>query len=146
MCPALCSNERIIAGMDAFDGRPPERGEVILFAHKTTSAVLVKRVVAVGGDTVAPGPNGTVLVNGNALKLPGICGEQTRDTSTFIELPTFEMQEIPKDSLFVIGDNLNHSLDSRYASFGLVRRDHVWGKALLIYWSSRSSRIGCRIQ
>jgi signal peptidase I len=34
MCPAICMNERIIAGMDAFDWRPPRRGEVILFLSR----------------------------------------------------------------------------------------------------------------
>lgn len=39
MCPAICLNERIIAGMDAFDRRAPERAEVILFEHEALEEV-----------------------------------------------------------------------------------------------------------
>jgi signal peptidase I len=146
MCPAICENERIIAGMDAFDHRAPERGEVILFDHEMSGAKFVKRVVAVGGDMVTPGPNGAVLVNGIEVKFPPPCGEQITGGNRATYEPPFESQRIPQNSFFVLGDNLNNSLDSRISSFGLVRRDQVRGKALLIYWSSHGTRIGCKIQ
>lgn len=52
------------------DGTDVERGDVIVFHEETAATevdLLVKRVVAVGGDEVAPGPGGTVLVNGEPL-------------------------------------------------------------------------------
>jgi signal peptidase I len=146
MCPTICLNERIIAGMDVFNGRPPERGEVILFDHPLGGQKFLKRVVAVGGDTVAPGPANTVIVNGKAVDWPGVCGDPIRDETPSGEQVEFKALTVPKDSFFVVGDNLNHSLDSRYPGYGLVQRDLVEGKALFIYWSSGTSRIGCTIR
>jgi signal peptidase I len=146
MCPTICFNERIIAGMDAFNGRPPDRGEVILFDHPPGGEKFLKRVVAVGGDTVAPGPANTILVNGKTVDWPVVCGDPVRDEGYSSEQVEFKALTVPKDSFFVVGDNLNHSLDSRYRGFGLVQRDLAQGKALLIYWSPGKSRIGCSIR
>jgi signal peptidase I len=146
MCPAICLNERIIAGMDAFNGRPPERGEVILFVHPPGGQRFLKRVVAVGGDTVAPGPEDTILVNGKPAAWPVVCGDPVRDDTPSGEQVEFKALTVPKGSYFVVGDNVNHSLDSRYPGYGLVQRDMVEGKALFIYWSSGTSRIGCSIR
>jgi signal peptidase I len=146
MCPTICLNERLIAGMDVFNRRPTERGEVILFDHVTVGQNLLKRVVAVGGDTVAAGPANTILVNGKTFKWPRLCGEPLRDAAFSSEGVKFQPMTVPKDSFFVVGDNLDQSLDSRYPDFGFVRRDLVRGKALFIYWSSGKSRIGCPIR
>jgi signal peptidase I len=146
MCPAICLNERIIVGMDVFNRRPPERGEVILFDHPPGGQKFLKRVVAVGGDTVAPGPANTVLVNGKAVDWPVVCGDPVRDETPSGEQVEFAALTVPKDSFFVVGDNLNHSLDSRYRGYGLVQRELVQGKALFIYWSPGTSRIGCSIR
>jgi signal peptidase I len=146
MCPTICLNERVIAGMDVFSARPPERGEVILFDHPPGGQKFLKRVVAVGGDTVAPGPANTVLVNGKAVEWPQVCGEPVQDATLSGEPIKFQPFTVPKDSFFVVGDNLDHSLDSRYPGYGFVQRDLVEGKALFIYWSPGKSRIGCPIR
>jgi len=146
MCPTICLNERIIAGMDVFNGRPPGRGEVILFDHPPGRQKFLKRVVAIGGDTVAPGPANTILVNGKAVDWPGVCGDPIRDETPSGEQVEFKAMIVPKDSFFVVGDNLDQTLDSRYPGYGLVQRDLVEGKALFIYWSPGTSRIGCKIR
>ncbi len=146
MCAAICMNERIIAGMDAFDRRPPRRGEVILFLHESSNTNFVKRIAAVGGDTVEPGPDNSVLVNGEAVKVPGACGNPIRRGESPYEPIQFESLKVPRDSFYVIGDNLSQSFDSRFSGFGLVKRDQVRGKALFIYSSPGKSRIGCSIR
>ena len=143
MCPAICLNERIIAGMDAFNTRAPRRGEVILFDHDEGNTKFIKRVIGVAGDTVARGPSNTILVNNKPLALPLPCGKNNPYDRLALEGPPFETVKVPKGSLFVIGDNLDNSYDSR--QFGFVRLDKVKGKALLVYWSSNSSRIGCKL-
>jgi signal peptidase I len=143
MCPAVCEDERIIAGMDAFNARAPQRGEVIFFDQKESNSKFIKRVMAVAGDTVARGPSNTILVNNAPLMLPPPCGKNNAYAPLAPEGPPFETVKVPKGFLFVVGDNLDNSYDSR--SFGLVRLDKVRGKALLIYWSSNTSRIGCKV-
>jgi len=146
MCPTICLNERLIVGMDVFRWRQPVRGDVILFTHPPGGPRFLKRVVAVGGDNIAPGAANTILVNGNAVAWPNVCGEPVRDAELSAEPITFFPLTVPKDSFFVVGDNLNHSLDSRYKDYGFVQRDQVQGKALLIYWSPGKSRIGCSVR
>ncbi len=146
MCPTICLNERLIVGMDAFNARAPERGDVILFTHRPKRQRFLKRVVAVGGDKIAPGPGNIILVNGKAVAWPDVCGEPVRNTTPSAEPITFLALTVPQDSLFVVGDNLNLSWDSRYPSYGFVQRDQVQGKALFIYWSSGTSRFGCSIR
>ena len=143
MCPAICENERTIAGMDAFNTRAPQRGEVILFDQDEGNTKFIKRVIGVAGDTVARGPSNTILVNNMPPTLPLPCGNNNHYHPLAQEGPPFETVKVPQGSLFLIGDNLDNSYDSR--QFGLVRLDKVRGKALLGYWSSNPSRIGCKL-
>ncbi len=119
---------------------------MILFTHRPKRQRFLKRVVAVGGDKIAPGPGNIILVNGKAVAWPDVCGEPVRNTTPSAEPITFLALTVPQDSLFVVGDNLNLSWDSRYPSYGFVQRDQVQGKALFIYWSSGTSRFGCSIR
>jgi signal peptidase I len=143
MCPAICENERIIAGMDAFRDRAPHRGDVILFDRDEGATKFTKRVIGVAGDTVARGPSNTILVNNKPLILPPPCGDNNAYAHLASEGPPFETVKVPEGSLFVVGDDLDNSYDSRF--FGLVPLDKVRGKALLIYFSPNASRIGCKI-
>src|SRR5207302_656354 len=67
MCPTICSGERIVADLGAYRSKSPERGDLVLLQHKSSPALFIKRVVGLPGDTVGPGPNGTILVNGKML-------------------------------------------------------------------------------
>lgn len=146
MCPAVCSNERIIAGMDAFDSQSPRRGDVILFYFGPGSVTYIKRAIAIEGDSVAPGPDDSILVNGKSVALPHICGSPVQNTDSHAPPEPFVATTVPKGSYFVIGDNLNNSYDSRIEGFGLVKREQVRGKALFIYWSPGKSRFGCPVR
>jgi signal peptidase I len=143
MCPAVCENEKFMVGMDAFNSRPPQRGDVILFEYEPASANYLKRVIGVAGDIVARGSRNTILVNGRSLVLPPPCGQHNSYARLAFEGPDFQPVTVPTGSLFVIGDNLDNSFDSRM--FGPIRIEKVRAKALLIYWSPNASRIGCRV-
>ncbi|HKW64124.1 MAG TPA: signal peptidase I [Candidatus Acidoferrum sp.] len=144
MCPAVCVNERIIAAMDAFDSKSPGRGDVILFYFQPSNATYIKRVIAIDGDSVAPGPGNSILVNGKPVEFPHLCGSPVWNSSSTNSVIPFSVTTVPKGSYFVIGDNLNNSYDSRF--FGLVKREQVRGKAAFIYWSPGKSRFGCAVR
>ncbi|MGW1026852.1 signal peptidase I [Streptomyces sp. NPDC002577] len=93
---------------------------------------LIKRVIAVGGDTVkCCDAQGRVTVNGVPLSEPYI---NPGDKPSALE---FEVQ-VPKGRLWVMGDHRGNSADSRYhqdeAFSGTVSEDEVVGRALVIAW------------
>jgi signal peptidase I len=102
--------------------------------------LFVKRVIAVGGDTIATDSQGTIL-NGEHIVEPYVYREGHPDENA----ANFGPVTVSPDQLFLMGDNRNNSYDSRYT--GAVGVDHVLGKPVYIYYSSgRFDRIGRAIQ
>jgi hypothetical protein len=86
-------------------------------------------------------------VNGQPLVAPNYrlgCGPSGTQPSNF-EPILFDPVKVPPSSLFVVGDNLPNSFDSRTPAFGSVILRQVRGRPLFIYWSRTSSRIGCEL-
>lgn len=91
---------------------------------------IIKRVIAVGGQTVDL-KDGKVVVDGKVLDEPYIAPGSTTEG-----LGGFDAQypiTIPEGYYFVMGDNRNHSTDSRAASVGLIKEDQIYGKAIIKY-------------
>ena len=111
-------------------GYEPRQGDVVVLtkAFDTVTDPIVKRVIAVGGQTVEIDYGaGTVAVDGEVLDEPYI-------NEAMIE-PYYEnltSLTVPEGSIFVMGDNRNHSSDSRYVALGVVDERYVLGRALLI--------------
>ncbi|MGW2510544.1 signal peptidase I [Streptomyces scopuliridis] len=142
-------------------GSEPERGEVVVFhdpggwlddtqapepnvAQRFLSFIglmpsseekdLIKRVIAVGGDTVECKKGGKVQVNGVPLNetdyiYPG---------NTPCDDKPFGPVDVPKGSIWVMGDHRQNSLDSRYhqelTGNGTVSNDEVVGRAFVVAW------------
>ena len=115
----------------------PKAGDIVVL-NKTTDETLsllwgeaiVKRIIAVGGQTVSIDYNtSTVYVDGEALNEPYI-----RDTMDFRSGPYSGQTPfvVPEGSIFVMGDNRNHSTDSRHELLGTVDTGYVLGKAVCI--------------
>lgn len=142
-------------------GSEPERGEVVVFhdpggwldstqapepnvAQKFLSFIglmpsseekdLIKRVVAVGGDTVECVKGGPVQVNGKALDEKSFIfpGNTSCDDEPFGPI------KVPDGRIWVMGDHRQNSLDSRYhqelPGQGTVSTDEVVGRAIVIAW------------
>jgi signal peptidase I len=102
-----------------------ERGDVVVFRtpfeSRSGETIFVKRCIAVAGDEIAI-EQGSVLVNGVRMPLePGRTDE------------SYGPVVVPKNHLFVMGDNRDHSYDSR--TWGFLPEENVIGKATFIYWS-----------
>jgi signal peptidase I len=105
----------------------PSRGDIVIIKTGYGDKPLVKRVIAVGGDTVDINfDTGDVTVNGAVLREDYI-NEPTRSRQDF-EGPV----TVPDGHIFVMGDNRNYSLDSRTDSVGCVDVRNVLGKVLLL--------------
>lgn len=110
----------------------PRRGDVVVFVYPEDPAKdFIKRVVAVAGDVVEIRDK-TLYINAVAVEDPHAFfddGRTVRDPPR----DNYGPYTVPRDSIFVMGDNRDRSYDSRF--WGPVALDQVKGKAFLIYWS-----------
>ncbi|MBI5135891.1 MAG: signal peptidase I [Nitrospirae bacterium] len=123
--------------------RPPQRGDVVVFKYpEDESKDFIKRVIGLPGDTIEV-INKVVYLNGAPFQIPT---EQHLDPLIY----PAELQPrdnlgpvtVPPGSYFVMGDNRDHSLDSRF--WGFVREEKILGKAVVIYWSWAQNTHGVR--
>lgn len=118
-------------------GYEPEAGDVVVLrkAFGEIDSPIVKRVIALEGQTVEIDySTATVYVDGTALDEPYIL---PHPDSPDMLLPSNEKEQgtywvVPEGCVFVMGDNRNHSADSRNEGLGPVDTRYIIGKALFI--------------
>lgn len=127
MLPSFSGGDRV-ACVHSFSGY--ERGDVIIISHATRKdESIIKRVIAVGGDTVdIDFYKGTVSVNGQVLDEPYV------NTPTNLSYDMTFPVTVPEGKLFVLGDNRNESLDSRSTDIGFINENKVLGKVVFRFY------------
>jgi signal peptidase I len=145
MCPTICIGDRVIVDMNAHRSQPVQRGDLIVFKHASSEALFIKRVIGLPGDVVSPGPNGAVLVNGQPFRPPQSCPPPMWTKPESADYIEFQETRVAEGNYFVVGDNLQFSLDSRTPAFGPVTASMIRGKPLFLYWSPTHTRIGCAL-
>lgn len=119
MEPTLYEGELLIGIAD----KTPEVGDVITFKHE--GYVLVKRVIALSGDSVNILEDGTVLVNGQLVEEPYVVEKALGKCD--ITLPIV----VPEGQIFVMGDHRAVSVDSRSTVVGTVSIKSITSRVLL---------------
>jgi len=123
MEPSLHNDQRLVIEKVSYHFRPPKRGDiVVLKLPNRQSAPLIKRVIALPGETIEI-KDGHVYINGQVLEEPYL------NQLTFGTMPP---HTVSPGHVFVLGDNRNASNDSR--SFGEVALSDIIGHAWLRYW------------
>jgi signal peptidase I len=131
MSPSVISGDRVLA--QRIEGDDVRRGDVVVFRDADWGdSLMVKRVVGIGGDTVACcDADGRLTVNGRAVPEPYLDEEFGASPSGF-------EAEVPADRLFLLGDDRADSLDSRSllteTGSGSVPRDAVSGRVEATVW------------
>ncbi len=114
--------------------RAPERGEIVVFIYPNDrSKDFIKRVIGVGDDKVEI-KNKKIFINDKEFKDSyGVFSDSNVFPQSMQPRDNFGPVTVPKNSIFVMGDNRDESLDSRF--WGFVDLKDVEGKAFIIYWS-----------
>ena len=109
----------------------PRYGDIVAVAKLSAiDRPLIKRVIAVGGQTIdIHFETGDVLVDGAVLDEPYIAERILPDAYFDMKFP----QKVPEGCVFVMGDNRNNSWDSRVSALGMVDQRHILGKVVLRY-------------
>ncbi len=111
----------------------PENGDIVVISHGQEYATpIIKRVIAKAGQTVKIDyENNQVIVDGVAIDEPYLPEAMIDNPGeNNLEIP----EVIPEGKIFVMGDNRNHSSDSRSQRIGLINETDVIGKAQLIFF------------
>jgi signal peptidase I len=112
--------------------KEPKRGDIVVFIYpKDRSKDFIKRVIATEGEKVEVTQN-KIYINDQEIEDPWGHFEKNNWTQ-YLQAKNFSPEVVPKDSLFVMGDNRDNSQDSRF--WGFVHLDAVKGRAFIIYFS-----------
>ena len=123
MVPTLRDGQRLLIA--SFPAQPDYGDIVVIDAYTSYGEPLVKRVIGKAGDTIdIVFQNGVVYRNGQALAEP-----YTAEPTYLQESVVFPVT-VPDGCLFVMGDNRNHSTDSRDERVGFVDERDVLGRVL----------------
>ncbi len=109
----------------------PERFDIVVFPPQyNTGTYYIKRIIGLPGETVQIDLQGNIYINGEILMES--YGREIIDT----DHSGRALGEIVlgDDEYFVLGDNRNNSVDSRYEQVGNVKRDTLIGKAVFRFW------------
>jgi signal peptidase I len=114
--------------------KDPKFGDVVVFKYpEDPSKDFIKRVIGTQGDVIEI-KDKQVYINGEKLNDEfGIFKDSFIFPARFQPRDNFGPVTVPKNSLFVMGDNRDHSADSRF--WGFVNLKAVKGRAFIIYWS-----------
>ncbi len=145
MEPTLNINDRVLVVKDKYINMNYAVGDVIVFYNpnyvynKNTyqefydslkvwnlneqqlaiDTAFIKRVIGIEDDVVKITSDGKIYNNGELVNIDNVSGERTTQEGTYI---------VAKNTLFVLGDNIENSIDSRI--YGSISRDQVVGKAV----------------
>ena len=127
MVPTLGVGDRVLANKFIYRFTEPARGDVVLFdsVEEGSEDTLIKRVAGVEGDEIRV-QGGTLFVNGEPQDEPYL-NKYLPDQST-----PYGPETVPKDHVFVLGDNRGNSGDSRV--FGPVPVENIKGEGFLVFW------------
>ncbi|MCD7805779.1 MAG: signal peptidase I [Lachnospiraceae bacterium] len=127
----LHDGDRLWADKLTYRFSDPQRFDIIIFPPQyDPDSKYIKRIIGMPGETVYIDEEGNIYIDGEILE------EDYGSEPIRAELRNLASEEITlgEDEYFVLGDNRNESLDSRYEVVGLVKRSDIFGKAVFRLW------------
>lgn len=150
MEPTLMPGDRVLVDLTAYGvslpfthidvipGKTPVRGDVVVFPSPANGIRLIKRVVAVGGDTVSV-TDGHLTVNGQPQAVDATHERLGAHGSFALNLdkgggPDLKETVVPAGKVLMMGDARGNSMDGRF--FGWVDQNMIYGKATRLFYRS----------
>ena len=131
MEPTLYDGDNLILDKVTYRFSDPKRFDIVVFPFKYKEKTnYIKRIIGLPGETVTIEDYGCIYINGEIL--PESYGKEII-SSDRIGL-AYEPIVLGEDEYFVMGDNRNHSTDSRTEVVGNVKRSEIIGRAWLRIW------------
>ena len=128
MQPTLHDGDNLLGDKLTYRFRDPKRYEIVVFPYKyEEDTYYIKRIIGLPGETVQI-IDGYVYINGEKLKKD--YGAEVMQDSGIAEEPI----TLGEDEYFVLGDNRNHSSDSRVPNVGVLKRKDLLGRAWVRIW------------
>jgi len=130
-------------GKTVISVKKPMRGDIVVFKFpEDPDKDFIKRVVGVAGDVINI-ENKKVFINNKPVNFEFAVFKDPRIFPAKLQpRDNLGTLTVPKNKLFVMGDNRDHSYDSRF--WGFVDLEAVKGKAFIVYWSWDKVKFGVR--
>ena len=120
----LSDGDNLIVDKISYRFRDPERFDIIVFPFKyEKNTYYIKRIIGMPGETIQI-IDGYVYIDGELLE-SDIYGNEVMEDANIADTPI----PLKEDEYFVLGDNRNHSSDSRDPSVGVLTREDLIGRA-----------------
>ena len=132
MEPKLSNEDNLIVDKISYRFHNPERFDIIVFPPRNEEKGVnyIKRIIGLPGESVQILPDGTIMIDGQELE-ENYGAEIILPERIGIAAETIYLGE---DEYFVMGDNRNHSADSRLPYIGNIKRDEIIGRAWIRIW------------
>ncbi len=127
MEPTIMTGDYTVVNKLAYLEQTPERGDLIAFKSDELGLYLLKRVIGLPGDKIEF-REGFVYINDSLYNESAylVQGTETNCTKTFY---------VPEESYFVMGDNREHSTDSRFFKMPYISQKNIMGKVIYVFRS-----------
>ena len=136
MLPTLYEDDNLIVDKISYRFRDPKRFEIVVFPYRyAEDTYYIKRIIGLPGETVQI-IDGYVYIDGE--RLDESYGLEVIEANRYGIAA--EPVELGEDEYFVLGDNRNHSADSRETNVGVLHKEEFIGRAWIRIWPLK--RIG----
>lgn len=134
MTPTLLIGDQILVDKHIYKKQGPARRDIVIFPYPVKPEQdFIKRIVALGGDTIEVKEK-QIYLNGELLNEPyAVHADPNIFPAEKNQRDFYGPVTVPKDSVFVMGDNRDNAYDSRF--WGFVKKDTIKAKIINLYWS-----------
>lgn len=126
MEPTLQDRDSLLVDKITYRIKDPERFDIIIFPYRYgNEEYFIKRVIGLPGESVRIDYDGNIFINGQIL-------DEHYGAEVILD-PGRALEEVVlgEDEFFVMGDNRNHSMDSRDVSVGSIKKSDILGRAFI---------------